>query len=115
MTDTESRERPLDRVASWLLFAVTVVACLGLAALAITAVFVTDSCGSTGAFRAVCDGDYFAGVLVAYWVALAVIPLMAFIAIVRAIRRGTRSWTWALGLLVLTVPVTALFVALMSR
>ena len=101
--------------AAWVLYVLQRLLSAVLALLAITSVFMTDSCGSVSDEPAVCDTDYFGAVLFGYWIALAVLLVLVPIAIVRASRRGRSAWLRALGGIAVTVALTVGFVMLMVR
>lgn len=115
MTDTRTTRS--GTAAAWVIYVLQLLGSAVLALLAITSVFMTDSCGSVSAADepAVCDTTYFGSVLFGYWIALAVLLVVVPIAIVRASRRGQATWVRALGGLVLAGALTVLFVVLMVR
>ncbi len=114
MTDTTSSARS-GSVLAWLVYVVQLLTSAALALLAITSVFMTDSCGSTTNDAAVCDTGYFGAVLFGYWAALAVLLVVVPFAIVRASRRGRPTWPRALAGLLATATLTVAFVMLMLR
>jgi hypothetical protein len=98
-----------------MLYVLQLLGSAALALLAITSVFMTDSCGSVQDEPAVCDTTYFGSVLVGYWVALALLLVIVPIAIVRAARRGRAPWLRALAGIVVAGALTVAFVLLMVR
>jgi hypothetical protein len=102
-------------VLAWLVFAGQVLASGVLALLAITSVFMTDSCGSVADEPAVCDTSYFGTVLVGYWIGLAALLVLVPVGIVHASRRGGSPLLRALAGIVLAGVGTVLFVVLMTR
>lgn len=114
---TDVRTSRSSTAVAWVLYALQLLASALLALLAITSVFMTDSCGSVSAADepAVCDTTYFGAVLFGYWIALAVLLVVVPVAIVRASRRGHATWLRALAGLVLAGALTVLFVVLMVR
>ncbi|KAA1380293.1 hypothetical protein [Aeromicrobium fastidiosum] len=113
MNDTSTTRS--GTAAAWVIYVLQLLLSAVLALLAITSVFMTDSCGSVSDEPAVCDTDYFGAVLFGYWIALAVLLVLVPIAIVRASRRGRPAWLRALGGIVVTVALTVGFVMLMVR
>lgn len=115
MTDTRTTRS--GTAAAWVIYVLQLLGSAVLALLAVTSVFMTDSCGSVSAADepAVCDTTYFGSVLFGYWIALAVLLVLVPVAIVRASRRGQLTWVRALGGLVLAAALTVLFVVLMVR
>lgn len=111
----EHRPRPVDRTVSWSLYVVQLLASVVLGFLAITSVFMTDSCGSVDDEALVCNMGYFGSTLFGYWGTLVVLVVLVPVAIVLRIRRGQASWPWALLGIVATVAATVLFVFLMTR
>lgn len=114
MTATSTPQRS-GTVLAWLLYAVQLLGSGVLALLAITSVFMTDSCGSVADEPAVCDTGYFGTVLLGYWVALFVLLVIVPVAIVRASRAGRAAGLRAFAGLVLAGGLTVLFVVLMTR
>ena len=114
MTSTTAPERSGTALA-WTQYALQFLVSAALAMLAITSVFMTDSCGSVDDEPAVCNTSYFGAVLVGYWIALAVLLMAVPIAIVRASRRGRSAGLRALGGIVLAGALTVAFVLLMTR
>jgi hypothetical protein len=114
---TDLRTSRSSTTLAWIIYVLQLLGSALLALLAITSVFMTDSCGSVSAADepAVCDTTYFGSVLVGYWIALAVLLVLVPIAIVRASRQGRAAWARALGGLVLAGALTVLFVVLMVR
>lgn len=112
---TETRTTRSRTTLAWLLYVLQLLGSAVLALLAITSVFMTDSCGSVADEPAVCDTSYFGSVLVGYWIALATLLVLVPIAIVRSSRRGRSATLRALGGLVLAGALTVLFVVLMVR
>ena len=115
MTDTRTTRS--GTTLAWILYVLQLLGSALLAVLAITSVFMTDSCGSVSAADepAVCNTSYFGTVLFGYWIALAVLLVLVPIAIVRSSRRGRSATLRALGGLVLAGALTVLFVVLMVR
>jgi len=109
--------RTVDRALSWLLFALQVLGTLVLGVVSIFSIFATDSCGSTASdtVPAVCDSDYFGGVLIGYWIALLVLVVGTLITMIVATARGGAVWPWTIGGILLTGVATIVFFALMSR
>jgi hypothetical protein len=114
VTDTTAPTRS-STAAAWIVYVLQLLGSAVLALLAITSVFMTDSCGSVADEPAVCDTTYFGSVLFGYWIALAVLLVLVPVAIVRASRRGRAAWLRALAGLVLAGALTVLFVVLMVR
>jgi len=114
MTSAPTHEKRGTTLA-WLLYVVQLLGAAVLALLAITSVFMTDSCGSVANEAAVCNTGYFGSVLFGYWAALALLAVIVPILIVKAARRGKSPAGRALGGLLLTAALTVLFVALMVR
>ncbi|RYJ02000.1 MAG: hypothetical protein EON52_20420 [Actinomycetales bacterium] len=100
---------------SWSLYVVQLLASAVLALLAVTSVFMTDSCGSVDDEPRVCDMGYFGSTLVGYWVLLVVLVVVVPLVIVRTTHRDRASWPWALLGLAALAAVTVLFVFLMTR
>lgn len=92
--EPQDRDRPVDRVVTWLLFAVMLVGYVVLAGMAIFGVFATDSCGSTDNDPLVCNGSYLFTLILGLWALLLVGLVVVLWRIVRAIRGETRSWHW---------------------
>ena len=113
MTDTHTPRS--GTTAAWILYVLQLLGSAALALLAITSVFMTDSCGSVADEPAVCDTTYFGSVLFGYWIALGVLLVVVPIAIVRASRRGRAAWARALTGIVLAGALTVGFVVLMVR
>ena len=113
MTDTRTARS--STAAAWILYVLQLLGSAALALLAITSVFMTDSCGSVQDEPAVCDTTYFGSVLFGYWIALAALLVIVPIAIVRAARRGQAAWVRALAGIVMAGALTVAFVALMVR
>jgi hypothetical protein len=116
MTDTRTPRRSGTTLA-WIVYVVQLLGSALLAVLAITSVFMTDSCGSVPAADepAVCDGNYLGGVLFGYGFVLAVLLVLVPIAIVRASRRGRSAAARAVVGLLLAGALTVLFVVLIVR
>ncbi len=104
-----------DSTTSWVLYALHLCAVALLSLFALMGVMMTDSCGSVSTDLTICNGNYLAAVLFGYWGFLAFSVVAIPIAIIVATRKGRRSWTWALGGIVVTALVTVLFVKLMLR
>lgn len=113
MTTTQTTRS--STALAWVLYVLQLLGSAVLALLAITSVFMTDSCGSVADEPAVCDTNYFGAVLFGYWIALAVLLVLVPIAIIRASRRGQATWLRAIGGLVVTAALTVAFVMLMVR
>ena len=113
MNDTPTTRS--STAAAWIIYVLQLLVSVALALLAITSVFMTDSCGSVSDEPAVCDTDYFGAVLFGYWIALAVLLMVVPIAIVRASRRGRSAWLRGLSGIVVTAALTIGFVMLMVR
>lgn len=111
----EHRPRPVDRTVSWSLYVVQLLASVLLGLLAVTSVFMTDSCGSVDDEPAVCNMGYFFPTLGGYWVVLLVMAVLVPTAIALATHRGRASWPWAVLGIVATAATTVLFVFLMTR
>ncbi|VXC48713.1 conserved membrane hypothetical protein [Aeromicrobium sp. 9AM] len=94
-----------------------VLGTLVLGIVSIFTIFTTDSCGtSTSAtVPAVCDSDYFGGVLIGYWISLVVLVVVTLIAIIVATARSAAVWPWSVGGVVLTFVATIVFFVLISR
>lgn len=114
MIDTPSPTRSGTAFA-WIVYAVQFLASAVLALLAITSVFMTDSCGSVDDEPAVCNTTYFGTVLIGYWIVLAALLVIVPFLIVRASRRGQSAGLRAFAGLVLAAVLTVAFVALMVR
>jgi len=112
---TEAVRTRSGSAAAWLLYVLQLLGSGLLGLLAITSVFMTDSCGSVADEPAVCDTGYLGSVLIGYWIALALLLVLVPIAIVRSSRRGQASWLRALGGLVLAGVLTVAFVLLVLR
>ncbi|MCW2770302.1 MAG: hypothetical protein JWR27_1735 [Aeromicrobium sp.] len=112
---TTTRPGRTGTALSWVVYTGQVLASAVLALLAITSVFMTDSCGSVADEPAVCNTGYFGAVLIGYWVGLAVLLVLVPIGIVRASRRGRSPLLRALAGIVLAGIGTVLFVILMTR
>lgn len=114
-TAPAQRPRIVDRVVSWLLYAVLLLGEAVLALLALTSVMMTDSCGSTTQDAAVCNVSYFAAVNVAFLGVMLVAALGVPILIIASTLRQRRSWPWPLaGLLALAI-ATPCYVVLLTR
>jgi hypothetical protein len=112
---TITAPRRSGTVLAWLIYAAQWVASVVLALLAITSVFMTDSCGSVADEPAVCDTGYFGAVLIGYWIGLAALLVLVPIGIVHASRRGRSAALRALAGIVVAAVMTILFVVLMTR
>jgi hypothetical protein len=112
---TTTRPGRTGTVLSWVVYAGQVLASAVLALLAITSVFMTDSCGSVADEPAVCDTGYFGAVLIGYWIGLAALLVLVPIGIVHASRRGRSAALRALAGIVVAAVMTILFVVLMTR
>jgi hypothetical protein len=112
---TTTRPGRTGTALSWVVYAAQGLASAVLALLAITSVFMTDSCGSVADEPAVCNTGYFGTVLLGYWVGLAVLLVLVPIGIVRASRRGRSAAPRALAGIVAAAAMTGLFVVLMTR
>lgn len=112
---TTTAPRRTGTVLGWLIYAAHVLASAVLALLAITSVFMTDSCGSVADESSVCEPAYFGTVLIGYWLLLAALLVLVPFGIVRASRRGRSSALPALTGLLLAGILTVLFVLLMTR
>lgn len=118
MTDHPTTRRATGRsstTAAWILYVLQLLGSAVLALLAITSVFMTDSCGSVDDDAAVCNTAYFGSVLFGYWIALAALLVIVPIAIVMASRHGQAAWLRALAGIVTAALLTVVFVALMIR
>lgn len=102
-------------VLAWIIYVVQALGSAVLALLAVTSVFMTDSCGSVADEPAVCNTTYFGSVLFGYWIALALLLVLVPIAIVRSSRRGQATWVRAIGGIVVAAALTVAFVMLMIR
>ena len=111
---TTSTERS-GTAGAWVLYVLQLLGSAVLALLAITSVFMTDSCGSVDDEPLVCNTGYFGAVLFGYWIGLAVLLVVVPIAIVRASRRGKATWPWPLSAIVIAAAGTVLFVFLMVQ
>ncbi|RYJ00183.1 MAG: hypothetical protein EON52_24220 [Actinomycetales bacterium] len=111
----EHRPRPVDRTVSWSLYVVQLLASVLLGLLAVTSIFMTDSCGSVDDEPAVCNIGYFGSTLFGYWFVLVVLAVVVPLAVVRTTHSGRASWPWALLGLAATAAATVLFVVLMTR
>lgn len=109
------RGRSSDRVVAWLLYVVQLLIEAVLALLALTSVFMTDSCGTNADDPAVCNMAYFGTVFFGYWVILAVAAIGVPILLVVRTRQGRLLWPWAFGSLVTLAGLTVVFVMLMTR
>lgn len=113
----DNSARTVDRALSWVLFVLQLLGTLVLGLVSIFAIFATDSCGSntSSSVPAVCDSDYFGGVLIGYWIALFVLVVLTLVAMVVATARATIVWPWTVGGIVLTGVATIVFFVLMGR
>jgi len=113
----DNSARTVDRALSWVLFVLQLLGTLVLGFVSIFAVFATDSCGSnaSSSVPAVCDSDYFGGVLIGYWIALFVLVVLTLVGMVVSTARGTIVWPWTVGGIVLTIVATIVFFVLMGR
>lgn len=109
------RGRTLDRVVSWSLYVLQLLASFVAFFLWVTSVMMTDSCGATTTSSPVCNMAYFGAVFIGYAVGVVAAAVITPIAIVVAIRRGRASWPWALGVLLALAAGSVLFVFLMTR
>ena len=100
---------------SWILYVVQVLVTLLVGFISIFAVFATDSCGTGATDAKVCDSDYFASVLVGYWIALVALLVCTLIALIVATAARRLLWPWAVGGLIVTGAATVAFLVLMSR
>ena len=112
---TETHTARSGTTAAWILYVLQLLGSAVLALLAITSVFMTDSCGSVQDEPAVCDTTYFGSVLFGYWIALAVLLVIVPIAIVRASRGGRPPGLRPRAGLVVAGGLTVAVVALMVR
>lgn len=109
------RPRPVDRTVAWVLYVLQLLGSVLLGLASITAVFMTDSCGTSSDDALVCNVGYFGGVLIGYWAMLVALAILVPCAIVLTTNRGRASWPWAVGGIVLTAAASVLFVFLMIQ
>jgi hypothetical protein len=109
------RSRLLDRIVSWLLYAVLLLGEAGLALLALTSVMMTDGCGSTSQDAAVCNVAYFGAVNLVFVGLLVVAAVGVPVLIVVATLRRRRSWPWPLAAILALAVATPCYVLLLTR
>lgn len=111
-----SAGRTVDLVATLFLLAAMLGGTVLLGLFSLVSVMATDSCGATdGPDLAICDGNYFALILVSYWAVLVGVPVFALIACVVRLTRHRLAWPFAVGGLVGLVLVTVVYFMLLSR
>lgn len=111
-----SAGRTVDLVVTLILLVLMLGSTAVLGFVSLMSVMATDSCGSTGGpDPAICDGNYFAVVLLGYWGVLVGVPVVATIASVVALTRRRLAWPYAVAGLVGLVVVTVLYVVLLTR
>jgi hypothetical protein len=107
--------RTADTVVAWVLYVLQLAGEAVLAMLWLTAVMMTDSCGSTPNEAAVCNGAYF----ITWWFAYAAVLVVAVpftpVAILVAGRRGTRRWPWPVLTILALAAASAGFIYLFTR
>ena len=81
----------------------------------VTAVMMTDGCGSTPNEAAVCNTTYFVTWWFAYAAVLVIAVLFTPVAIVVAGRRGARRWPWPALTIVVLIAASAAFIFLFTR
>lgn len=100
---------------AWLLYALQLAGEAVLSMLWLTAVMMTDSCGTTPDEPAVCNAAYFVTWWFGYAALLVAAVVITPIAIVVAGRRGNARWKWPVVMMVTLAAASAGFVALFTR
>lgn len=110
-----SAGRTIDLVTTLLLLALMLGGAAVLGLFSLMSVMATDSCGTGGPDAAICDGNYFAVVLLGYWAVLVGVPVLATVASAVRLTRRRLAWPYAVGGLLGLVLVTIVYVLLLTR
>lgn len=108
--------RTTDVVLSWLLYVLQILGSIVAGFIALFAIFLSDSCGTSASSTvpSICDGDRLVNVIFGFWIALIVLAVAVPIALIVAAVRKKPSWPWAVGGAGLALAATIIFSAIVS-